>query len=163
MNPLPGIPLVESPLFERLIDTLPPADVNVARSLYQDGYAIIDFPEQDFDRLADGVIRDLEPLYDWEAWRKKKLASPLRPIGGMRLQDGAGQSANVLEIARNKRVIDLLSGLYGRRAFPFQTLNFPVGSEQHFHTDTLHFSSIPEKFMCGVWVALEDVGRATVV
>jgi hypothetical protein len=36
-------------------------------------------------------------------------------------------------------------------------VNFPVGTQQHFHTDSVHFSSIPERFMCGVWIALEDV------
>jgi hypothetical protein len=25
------------------------------------------------------------------------------------------------------------------------------------HTDSVHFSSLPERFMCGVWVALEDI------
>jgi hypothetical protein len=64
----------------------------------------------------------------------------------------------VHRIACNHHIIELLSQLYGRRAFPFQTLNFPVGSEQHFHTDSLHFSSLPERFMCGVWVVFEDVG-----
>jgi hypothetical protein len=58
----------------------------------------------------------------------------------------------------NLEVIQLLSALYGRRAWPFQTLNFPVGTQQHFHSDATHFSSVPERFMCGVWVALEDVG-----
>ena len=33
MNPLPGIPLVESSSFESLIDKLPAAEVTVARSL----------------------------------------------------------------------------------------------------------------------------------
>jgi hypothetical protein len=36
-------------------------------------------------------------------------------------------------------------------------LNFPVGTQQHFHTDSVHFSSMPERFMCGVWLAMEDV------
>ncbi|MGH9807900.1 MAG: phytanoyl-CoA dioxygenase family protein, partial [Terriglobia bacterium] len=46
-----------------------------------------------------------------------------------------------------------------RKAWPFQTLNFPVGTQQHYHSDSVHFSSIPERFMCGVWVALEDVSE----
>jgi len=54
-------------------------------------------------------------------------------------------------------LLALLTKLYGRRAFPFQTLNFPVGTQQSVHTDSVHFSSIPERFMCGVWVALEDI------
>ena len=54
-------------------------------------------------------------------------------------------------------MIALLSKLYGRQAFPFQTLNFPVGTQQEAHTDIVHFSSLPEKFMCGVWLAMEDI------
>jgi hypothetical protein len=53
----------------------------------------------------------------------------------------------------------MLTDIFGRRAWPFQTLNFPVSTQQHFHSDSVHFSSIPEKFMCGVWVALEDVAE----
>ncbi|HEV2738394.1 MAG TPA: phytanoyl-CoA dioxygenase family protein, partial [Candidatus Elarobacter sp.] len=40
---------------------------------------------------------------------------------------------------------------------PFQTLNFLSGTEQRTHSDTIHFSSLPSGFMCGVWMALEDV------
>jgi Phytanoyl-CoA dioxygenase (PhyH) len=36
-------------------------------------------------------------------------------------------------------------------------LNFPVGTQQPVHSDILHFSSVPDGYMCGVWVALEDV------
>jgi hypothetical protein len=64
---------------------------------------------------------------------------------------------DVAAIAANETLIQLLSKLYGRRAFPFQTLNFERGSQQHFHSDAVHFHSYPERFMCGVWVALEDV------
>lgn len=38
-----------------------------------------------------------------------------------------------------------------------QTLNFGHGTEQHTHADSMHFSSFPRGFMCGVWFALEDV------
>ena len=51
----------------------------------------------------------------------------------------------------------MLRGLYGREPQPFQTLNFLHGTEQPPHSDTLHFNSDPAGFMCGVWVALEDV------
>jgi len=45
--------------------------------------------------------------------------------------------------------------LYEREPIPFQTLNFQVGTEQHAHADAVHFSCIPPRYMCGVWVALE--------
>jgi ectoine hydroxylase-related dioxygenase (phytanoyl-CoA dioxygenase family) len=69
---------------------------------------------------------------------------------GLRIQDA-------WPIASNAEVLALLAKLYGRRAFPFQTLNFPVGTQQHVHSDSIHFSSQPERFMCGVWLAMEDI------
>ena len=75
--------------------------------------------------------------------------------------DGWRTNPDVRRIAVNPSILDLLSVLYGRRAFPFQTLNFAVGTQQHFHSDSVHFSSNPDRFMCGVWVALEDVDLDT--
>ena len=40
---------------------------------------------------------------------------------------------------------------------PFQTLNFPVGTQQPAHADSFAFQSDPPGYMCGVWVALEDM------
>jgi ectoine hydroxylase-related dioxygenase (phytanoyl-CoA dioxygenase family) len=48
---------------------------------------------------------------------------------------------------------------YGRRSFAFQTLSFRSGSQQGLHSDTVHFDSDPPGFMCGVWIALEDVSE----
>jgi hypothetical protein len=152
-NPFPGIPLVESPLFEDLVGTLPPDVATVARRLHDDGFAVIDFPEPDFNTLAEETIAQLAQEYDWAGWRAKKAGGGM---GGMRIQDSP--NALVRHIAGNPRIIELLSQLYGRPAFPFQTLNFPVGTEQPFHADAVHFSCVPERFMCGVWVALEDIG-----
>ncbi|MCW3641542.1 phytanoyl-CoA dioxygenase family protein, partial [Burkholderia cenocepacia] len=74
-----------------------------------------------------------------------------------RIQDAWINDPDVKAIATNVRMLDLLGRLYGRAAFPFQTLNFRVGTQQKLHTDAVHFSSIPQRFMCGVWVALEDI------
>ena len=76
----------------------------------------------------------------------------------MRVQDAWKFDDNVRAICTNQGIIDLLTRLYGRKAWPFQSLSFPVGTQQHFHTDAVHFSSVPERFMCGVWVAFEDIG-----
>lgn len=32
-----------------------------------------------------------------------------------------------------------------------------MGTQQHFHSDAVHFQSDPPEFMCGVWIALEDI------
>ena len=77
--------------------------------------------------------------------------------GAKRIQDAWLRSRAVRRLATMPKVRDLLSLAYGRPAFAFQTLNFRVGSEQDTHADTIHFHSIPERFMCGVWIALEDI------
>lgn len=74
-----------------------------------------------------------------------------------RLQDAWKVSAAVKRIATDPGILSALEGLYERQALPFQTLNFKVGSEQPAHSDTIHFNSKPSGYMCGVWVALEDI------
>jgi Phytanoyl-CoA dioxygenase (PhyH) len=152
VNALPGVPDVESPLFESIFKAknVSPETLQVARRLREDGFAVIDFPHPDFDRLAETIIRTLDPKYDWDKWRKGQIPN-------LRVQDAWESVPEVKQIACNPSIIKLLSDLYGRRAFPFQTLNFPVGTQQHFHTDSVHFSCCPERFMVGVWVALEDI------
>ena len=65
----------------------------------------------------------------------------------------------VKSIALDNYVLYLLEELFGRRPKPFQTLNFPVGTEQAVHSDSVHFNSEPFGLMCGVWVALEDISH----
>lgn len=154
-NPLPGVPPVESPFFDRIAQAegWDEETLRVARDLRDKGYAVIDFPAGDIDALADGIIAELTPRYDFEGWRREGHAKR----EGLRVQDAWETSELVRRVAAEPRILDLLSRLYGRRAFPFQTLNFPVGTQQDAHSDSMHFSSVPERFMCGVWLALEDI------
>ncbi|MCB1026524.1 MAG: phytanoyl-CoA dioxygenase family protein [Microthrixaceae bacterium] len=81
-----------------------------------------------------------------------------RPVIGGRIQDLWVRSPTVRRLAAHPTVLAALADLYGRRAIPFQTLNFRVGTEQPLHADSIHFDTVPTGWMCGVWVALEDVG-----
>ena len=83
------------------------------------------------------------------AWRAGTL--------DLRNQDAWRVDANVKRVALNSTVLSILEKAYGRPAFAFQTLNFAVGSQQPPHSDSTHFSTSPEGFMCGVWLALEDI------
>lgn len=154
-NPLPGVPSIESPFFSEIFAQLDlPAETRrMADELHTHGFTIFKFPDPDFDRLAELIKQALHGQYDWAFYDRIGFEKGL----GLRIQDAWTSNPDVGRIAANQTILDLLSTLYGRRAFPFQTLNFPVGTQQHFHTDTVHFSSVPERFMCGVWVALEDV------
>lgn len=153
-NPFPGVPFVESPLFESMFEHSGFSDVElrIARDLNSQGFAVLDFPDADLDKRIERIRQNLQPRFD-RANEPDSL--PTEWTG--RIQDAWRHDEDVKAIAANGAIIDLLSKLYGRRAFPFQTLNFPVGTEQALHTDIVHFSSVPERFMCGVWLALEDV------
>jgi ectoine hydroxylase-related dioxygenase (phytanoyl-CoA dioxygenase family) len=74
-----------------------------------------------------------------------------------RVQDLWSHAESVKALASHPKVLEVLQMLYDKEPIPFQTLNFRVGSQQRAHSDTIHFSSIPARFMCGVWVALEDI------
>jgi ectoine hydroxylase-related dioxygenase (phytanoyl-CoA dioxygenase family) len=55
------------------------------------------------------------------------------------------------------RVLRTLALLFQARPMPCQTLTFVFGSQQDAHQDTVHLTPFPAGYMCGVWVALEDV------
>ncbi len=76
---------------------------------------------------------------------------------GTRIFNGWKTSRAIRRIALAPRVLRVLRQLYGREPRPFQTLNFPIGTEQKVHSDVIHFNCDPPTYMCGVWVALEDI------
>ena len=155
-NIFPGIPLIESPLFSALKTDwgLSEEEERIATDLREKGYAVLDFPDVDLDARIDRIQHHLGPRYgiDFDTPGSDKT------VGERRVQDAWQFDEDVRAIATNQAIIDLLGKLYGRNAFPFQTLNFPVGTQQDGHSDSVHFSSLPERFMCGVWLAMEEVG-----
>ena len=155
-NPFSGLPLIESPLFPLLkaeMD-LTVEEERIATDLFTRGFATFDFPDAGIDARIHRIKASLTPRYGVD------MLDPecFRYASTSRIQDAWEFDPDVRGIAANAVVLALLSKLYGRQAFPFQTLNFPVGTQQDAHSDSVHFSSLPERFMCGVWLAMEDVG-----
>lgn len=155
-NIFPGIPLIESPLFWALKAEwcLTAEEDRIATDLHEKGYAIFDFPDSNLSERIGRIQNNLGSRFgvDFDDPDSDKTE------GQRRVQDAWQFDEDVRAIAANNAVLDLVSKLYGRRAFPFQTLNFPVGTQQEAHSDSVHFSSLPERFMCGVWLAMEDIG-----
>lgn len=155
-NIFPGIPLIESPLFPAIVDMqgFSNEEKRIATNLHEKGYAVLDFPDVDIDARIERIKADLAPHYGMD------LSDPDsdKTVGERRVQDAWKDNDDVRAIAANQAIINLLNKFYGRVAFPFQTLNFSVGTQQDAHSDSVHFSSLPERFMCGVWLAMEDVG-----
>lgn len=150
----PGVPRIESPIFRADDPAYGFSDEErrVAGELSERGFAVIDFPDPDIDTRIDRIKANLAPRLNVDLSPQADNSTAHR-----RIQDAWTFDEDVRAIAANTAMLDLLERLYGRRPFPFQTLNFPVGTQQAAHSDSVHFSSLPERFMCGVWLAMEDI------
>lgn len=144
-----NLPLVFSPFFESLARAAgwSSEDHRLGEAYREQGYVVLEHPVVD-SATIDRALADLEGRYDDAA---TGYDQPSRKQDAWRFSDAVGA------IARAPRVLQALEMLHGRRAFCFQTLNFRIGTRQRAHSDTVHFHSIPQHFMAGVWVALEDI------
>lgn len=146
-----NLPWVESPFFEKILEEkkLSPFQKEQALEYHHNGFLVLKNAFSDDE--IDAVIKDMKekafnPDFHFENMRDDR-----------RSQDLWHYSEATRYISCKKEILDTIKMLYDREPIPFQTLNFQVGSQQRAHSDTLHFSSLPARFMCGVWVALEDV------
>ena len=119
------------------------AELRLVEAYRRDGFVVVEDA-----RILDAI--DVGGL--WE-----RLGPHFAADGSGRVQDAWSFDPDVRAIATHPAVLATLKLLYGREPYPFQTLNFLNGTEQRTHSDTIHFSSLPHGFMCGVWLALEDV------
>lgn len=131
---------METTSFSRL------SDEQIA-SFHDRGVLKVDF---DFDmQFLDRLLEHVYPHYDQD-FRQHKVPFT-------RIQDAWKIVDEVRQLAVSKKIATALEQLLGRKALPFQTLNFPVGTTQSPHSDTIHFNTIPTGYMVGVWIALEDI------
>jgi hypothetical protein len=141
---LPQTPWIESDALEHRLEQSG-ADARAkafARDLARDGLAILDLgPEM--QGLCDRIVAETAGHF-------------ARP-GVARVHEAWRRSPAIRELSTHPVLLECLALAYGRQPFPFQTLNFMRGSQQDIHSDVLHFHAQPERFMCGVWLALEDV------
>ncbi len=140
-----NVPWTSSVFFEKILSEkkLNHADEAVARQFNEQGFVVI---KNVIDpALADTAVAKLSQEkyhYSHKEPRQKQAWKGIE---------------EVKKISTNKLILDTLRTLYGREPIPFQTINFKYGSNQKTHSDSIHFHSMPERFMCGVWVALEDI------
>lgn len=114
---------------------------------HEQGFLVFDpgLDEAFVDDLREKVFVHYDPAFQ---------ANPTFPT---RLPDLWKRVDEVRQLAVFPEILQALEQLVGRRARPFQTLNFPTGTRQAAHSDTIHFNSLPHGYMAGVWVALEDI------
>ena len=113
---------------------------------WNSGYSLLNI--QLDDRLINDALSELTGLYKYNSDNYNE---------NNRIQNAWRYSDAVRSIACLDDVLKVCESVFGKPAFPFQTLNFEFGSQQRPHSDYVHFASSNVNGMCGVWFALEDV------
>ncbi len=57
----------------------------------------------------------------------------------------------------DRRILDVMDFLLGKRVKVFQSINFLTGSEQAAHSDSIHMTTHPLGYMTAAWIALEEI------
>ena len=57
----------------------------------------------------------------------------------------------------DRRILDVMDYLLGKKMNVFQSINFLTGSEQAAHSDSIHMTTHPLGYMCAAWIALEKI------
>lgn len=134
-------------------------DEKQKRHFWNEGFLVFKTSLTDF--FFDELKKYLEPVWENKCPPKGILNYEIQQEnlknGSNRLQDLWEVVPEVCEIATNIFTLNLLQSLFEDHPRPFQTLNFPVGTQQAVHSDALHFNSKPFGKMCGVWIALENI------
>ena len=118
------------------------------RQFVEKGYAVLPVPID--DHLLARLERDLDDAIARKVDGYEYGTS--QRIRNLHLRYDA-----VRELWRHPLVMRYLELIYEVPARPCQTLTYVFGSQQGAHQDTIHLTPFPQGYMCGVWVALEDV------
>jgi phytanoyl-CoA dioxygenase PhyH len=133
----------------------------------RDGFIVIDVPAP--IELLDDVLSEVEPLYhdefhpgptatvDGVVYTRHPVSTGADEFHWQRIKEAWKLCDSVRALALSPQALATVEQLHGRKVMPFQTLNFPVGTQQPAHADSMAFQSDPAGFMCGLWVALEDM------
>jgi hypothetical protein len=102
------------------------------------------------DDLIDRVNADLNDAIE-NRWQNYDYGS------SQRLEHLHSAYSSFYELWTHPRIMHFLNLVFEVPARPCQTLTYVFGSQQDLHQDTIHLTPFPAGYMCGVWVALEDV------
>lgn len=148
-------PFCESPFFYSLLDSIEMSDddIQLAIQFHEQGYVILDLELTDSQlnliRNEIDVINSNELI--------KTQDKRYHYSKGKRIFEGWKHSKLLRDLSLNDKVIRFLNLMYQKMPMPFQTITFNYGSNQPLHSDLIHFSSKPDRWMAACWVALEDM------
>ncbi len=157
-------PWIESPFFHQILKSKKNHNFKkYAIDMHEKGYCVIDLNLS--DKFIDSINKDIDQSLSAGDFKTNPKIYHYNKYP--RIVEAWKFSKNVAKLANNIKLKKILNFFYNSKPLPFSTINFIGGSEQPFHSDYIHFGSIPHKYLVGAWVALEDThsknGPLTVV
>ena len=127
----------------------------IASRFNEDGYVVVNLNIS--AELMNTAIDDV--LYLVQSGAAKMNPQIYHYNDSPRVVEAWKRSESVRLLALNPKVSALLEILYDSKPLPFSTINFVKSTEQPLHSDYMHFGSLPEFYLAGVWIALEDISE----
>jgi ectoine hydroxylase-related dioxygenase (phytanoyl-CoA dioxygenase family) len=144
-------PWVESDLFEEHIKFKSKKFNNLAKKFNKDGYVIIDLKLSKKDLKQ--TVQDISKLSnDINAKKNPKIYHYNK---NPRIVEGYKKHKSIKNLCKNKKIIEILKYFYEKKPIPINSINFIKGTDQPLHSDYIHFSSMPHKYLAAAWIALE--------
>ncbi|MDA9594823.1 phytanoyl-CoA dioxygenase family protein [Candidatus Pelagibacter sp.] len=150
-------PWVESPFFYQILKKKRPSSFlkKIAIDMHENGYCIIDLKLT--ENLITNINEDISQAISENSIKKNPQIYHYNK--SPRIVEAWKFSKKISNLANNKHLKSVLKFLYNAKPLPFSTINFIAGTEQPFHSDSIHFGSMPEKYLVGAWVALESTNK----
>jgi Phytanoyl-CoA dioxygenase (PhyH) len=127
--------------------SLPAVNDARLRQFVREGYLVLEnFISRDH---CERINRDLDDLIKRGVFKYE--------FKGQRVEKLFEHSESTRSLWAHPEILKMVSAIFDDKAVPCQTLNFLHGSQQAVHQDVIHLTPFPQGFMCGVWVALEDI------
>ena len=128
-------------------------NINFSKEEYFDkGYAVVDLLENEIIETINFKVEEL-----LKSGNYKENTKIYKYSDGPRIVESWKYINEISYIANDEIIKQALFSLYQRHPLPFSTINFTKGSNQPLHSDYVHFGTKPDGFLCGLWIALEDI------
>ena len=148
-----NIPWVESPLFDQIKKTRQENSklFKLAEKFNRDGYVVIDLGLS--KKTIKQIIQDTKDLAVKSS--TKKNPDIYHYNESPRIIEAYKTSKEIKNLCLNKKILALLKYFYEKKPVPINSINFLRGTDQPLHSDYIHFSSSPHKYLAAAWIALE--------
>ncbi|MDB9940752.1 phytanoyl-CoA dioxygenase family protein [Candidatus Pelagibacter sp.] len=144
-------PWVESELFGDNLKYKEKKFIKYAKKFNKDGYVVIDLKVSKKDLKK--TIEDISNLAKAESVKKNPKIYHYNK--NPRIVEGYKKFKSIKNLCKNKEIINILKYFYEKKPIPINSINFIKGTDQPLHSDYIHFSSMPHKYLCAAWIALE--------